>query len=163
MNRSCFNIPLCIIFFIWMNLTGCEEREDYAYLVHHPLVLKQRLARCQQEVLHQVAPCEVVFYAAANLTALAEEQQADPQQFGDRILRAQVAAMAAKKTLARAQKEFDQYEKKQASAGRQRAQEKLDEARQVYQAQRACQYRNNVNDDKGVVARYSKHDRAVPQ
>jgi hypothetical protein len=129
-----FFLVMCVF------LVGCKEKDSYSYFMHHPTVLKQKLARCQAERNQsgkEVAQCEIIMYAVVNLTALAEEQQEDPQKFGERILRAQMSAAQAKNILVIAKKKLDEYEKKRPIVKEQQAaQAKLDHAKQIYQVQK---------------------------
>ena len=82
------------IFFILLVLllTACQSHKfNYFYLMTHPKTLKQQVVYCRDphETPAKQAYCETVMYAAANFMSLTDEADAHPQQFGERILKAQ--------------------------------------------------------------------------
>lgn len=71
--------------------------------MQHPNVLKKELIKCQTDNSTQETgkQCQVVISAAQNLMQLIDEQQTDPEKFGQKIMEIQneyVASLAALKT-----------------------------------------------------------------
>lgn len=90
LNSKIALLPSFAILLLLM-LSACEQRKyTYAYLMQHPTVLKRAVAACKPESTAQTEQCEIVLYAAAQFTSLLNEQQSDPQAFGERLLRAQM-------------------------------------------------------------------------
>ncbi len=77
-------------------LAGCKPREEgdlYTYFMLHPLILKQEVALCKEKNLGEKmlsTRCEVVRRAGEQMSNLIEDQQRNPQEFGQRILSAQM-------------------------------------------------------------------------
>ncbi|MBX3709751.1 MAG: EexN family lipoprotein [Gammaproteobacteria bacterium] len=118
-------------------LTGCHEKHTYSYYMQHPEVLKKAVATCQSSRLlskEQVAQCEVILYSATNMISLINEQQADPEAFGQRIMDAQAAYIKLKDEVRKAQVSLDVLKKdKQASTSDVRAAQD-----DWYKAKKAC-------------------------
>lgn len=74
-----------------MMLAGCQQRDDnalYSHLLQHPLELKQELQNCQSDRTSD--HCKIVEKAADKIMTLREEQRRNPEEFGMRILRAEM-------------------------------------------------------------------------
>lgn len=74
-------------------LAGCRDELTTSYLMQHPLVLKKEVTYCQQlgdKTPDQVAQCKRVMQVAQDLTALIEEEQQDPEKFGEKMLKLQM-------------------------------------------------------------------------
>lgn len=81
-----------ILILLPLLLIGCKEKQSYSYYMRHPLELKKEITECQsilEKTKDQAAKCEIVMYAAMNITALINTQQQDPEKFGQHILDAQ--------------------------------------------------------------------------
>lgn len=73
-------------------LTACRANEPAdlkLYLLQHPYQLRDEIALCETSK-RDMSRCETVVAAATTMQALIEEQQKHPQEFGKRILRAQI-------------------------------------------------------------------------
>lgn len=121
---------------ITFSLFGCKERQSYTYYMRHPLVLKQEVTECQssfEKTKDQAAKCEIVMYAALNMTALINQQQQDPEKFGQRILDAQENYIKLKEAVIQASQVVDDLKSKNTSpADLRSAQDDL------YKAKKAC-------------------------
>jgi len=78
-------ISLCSL----LLLTSCKNSSlTYAYLMQHPSILQKEMMHCQLTLVEN-AECEVVKRAARDFSQLIVDRQANPEQFGERILRAE--------------------------------------------------------------------------
>jgi len=87
-------IRLMALIFVPLVLAGCNEEVTYSYLIQHPSFLQKEAARCQSYdtlTKNQEAYCEMVDRAVRDVISLINEQQEDPEGFGQRILDAQIA------------------------------------------------------------------------
>jgi len=99
-------------------LIGCKEKQSYSYYMRHPLELKNEITECQsilEKTKEQAAKCEIIMYAAMNITALVNQQQQDPEKFGQRILEAQENYAKFKLTEKQARTGLDELKNKNAS------------------------------------------------
>jgi hypothetical protein len=104
-----------LILVMLIGLTACEKKLTYSYLISHPQELKAEMDRCQTSDNNDQR-CEIVLYAAANLTAIIRDQQANPEKFGQRVMDTQVQCLADKKALQTAKANLAALQKQQASA-----------------------------------------------
>lgn len=104
-----------LVLVMLLGLSACEKKLTYSYLISHPQELKAEMDRCQTSDNNDQR-CEIVLYAAANLTAIIRDQQADPQKFGQRVMNAQVQCVADKKALQTAKEGLAALQKRGASA-----------------------------------------------
>lgn len=93
MRKTLFILGIAVIF-----LSACKERETESYFLANLGSLRQTMEACQQ--LNPVAreadkSCDVAFKAATRIDALVSEWQAAPEQFGKRIMMAQLALTEA--------------------------------------------------------------------
>jgi len=98
-------------------LIGCKEKQSYSYYMRHPLELKGEITECQsilEKTKEQAAKCEIIMYAAMNITALVNLQQQDPEKFGQRILEAQENYAKLKLTERQARNSLDELKNKNA-------------------------------------------------
>lgn len=113
-------------------LTGCNNEMSYNYLMQHPQVLRHEVTDCQSaeaKTQREISQCEIVMYAAANFNALVDEQQSDPEKFGQRIMDAEVAYIKLKADVTLAQESVATLKAKNASGkDLQTAQAALDKA-----------------------------------
>lgn len=116
-------------------LMGCSEQHTYSYLMQHPAVLKNDLTDCQssiQKTKEQAKQCEVVMNAAANVMTILNEQQQDPEKFGQRVLDMETQYEQSKSALHQAQEALENLKKNQAAAADiAAAQTKLDQQKQA--------------------------------
>jgi hypothetical protein len=86
-----FGRSLIVTFFLMLTACRASEPADLKlYLLQHPSVLRDEIARCEAPN-HDSKRCEIVAAAATDMRALVDELQKHPQDFGKRILRAQIA------------------------------------------------------------------------
>src|SRR5579862_4568582 len=120
-------------------LMSCQDKFSYSYLIKHPDVLKQEVKNCekmseqaQENIsLAQKNECESVMYAAANMISVLEEEQADPQAFGLKIMTAESALLDAKVELSKAKQNYETLKTKNVdSAMLQVAKDKTQETEQ---------------------------------
>lgn len=104
-----------LVLLMLVGLTACEKKLTYSYLISHPQELKAEMDRCQTSDNNDQR-CEIVLYAAANLTAIIRDQQADPQKFGQRVMDTQVQCVVDKKALQTAKEHLAALQKQNASA-----------------------------------------------
>lgn len=82
---------ICVIFAVSI-ISGCEDKYSYSYLIEHPLFLKEEFDRCQtmeSKAPDQQKHCDVVMQAANKLSVVMDEMQADPENFGVKIMQTQ--------------------------------------------------------------------------
>lgn len=95
--QKLFSVVICA--FAAVLLTGCESKKTVVYFMQHPMELKQQIERCeanQNQSSDEAIICRTAIYAGSSLTALINEQQANPEAFGQRILDAQNRYMQLK-------------------------------------------------------------------
>lgn len=101
---------LQLIFFSWMLilLVSCDQHQDTSDYLQHPEHLLVLVRECQMNpplTQEEAQKCKAVFYAGKEMATLVTEIQANPQQFGERMLRAQMqyAAQTSEDKTAEAQ------------------------------------------------------------
>jgi hypothetical protein len=112
-------IKTLIILSLLPVLTGCNEKQTYSYYMRNPEVLKKAVMRCQsntQTSKEDIAQCEIVLYSATKMIALVNEQQENPEKFGQRILDAEAEYVNAKEAVRKAQANVDELKNQQTSA-----------------------------------------------
>jgi len=70
-------------------LFGCDqETKDYSWYMLHPLALKEEVTTCQTNALSgkNVSQCKMIMQAAYDMTEIVNEQQREPEQFGQRVM-----------------------------------------------------------------------------
>jgi chromosome segregation ATPase len=121
-------------------LAGCNEAFTYSYLMEHPAVVKREMERCQgldEKSAEQVNQCALVLQAATDLMSILNEQQMDPENFGQRIMDSELAYTKAYDTLREAQQGVDTLKNKNASAAElQVSQDKVNKAMKSYEETR---------------------------
>lgn len=73
-------------------LSGCQDKTTNAYLLTHPDFLASQVAECQRRVPvgpDEQARCQRVMQAADTLAAFAAQLQANPEGFGQAIMKAE--------------------------------------------------------------------------
>lgn len=120
-------------------LTGCEKTYDYSYLMQHPQVLKKEIGRCQGDGYispNKVEYCKIVMYAGENMLSILQQEQDNPEKFGERILTIETAVAKAKIALDDAQKAYQALKEKQAGEDTvSKAKEKRDRLEKIYNDQ----------------------------
>lgn len=131
---------LIAVIFVTVFLMGCQEQQlTYSYLMQHPDIVKEKVEQCESQSFaeksqEQIAQCKIVMNAATNLMSIMSTQQQDPEQFGQKILDAEMASAKAKQELIDAQKKLDAFKGKEApSAELKAANEKLQQAHKNFQ------------------------------
>lgn len=84
MNKILFKIK-------WLSLTivllsGCQQTQNYDYLMQHPAVLQKEYASCRGEA---TAQCDEVVRAAEDFRVLIHQRSDNPELFGQQIMQAQ--------------------------------------------------------------------------
>lgn len=79
---------------------GCKSQEklNSAYFMHHPKLLQEEALHCQSlenKTQDEITFCDIVMSAASSFAAIVEEQQADPEKFGQKIMAAEGACVKA--------------------------------------------------------------------
>jgi len=118
-------------------LVGCNEKKTHSYYMRHPKVLEKDLTECQtysEKSSEQIAQCQTVKYAAANMMSLINELQANQEKFGQRIINAEANYVKLKATVAQAKHTLDELKYKQVSAAEIRAAQD-----DLYKAKNACE------------------------
>lgn len=112
-------------------LTGCKDKISDTYLKEHPAFLIQEVDRCQamqSKTEAQSAQCDIIMNAAVSLKPIVDEQQSEPEKFGQRVLDAEMAYAKMKVDLNAASQAVQSLRAKNASSVEiQTAQAKLDE------------------------------------
>lgn len=128
-----FLVPFILI------LTGCKEKLSYSYLIRHPNVLKQAVVNCQsldEKAANEVEQCQIVMNAAADLILVINEQQEDPEKFGQQILTTEEVCVKAKEELQKTQQTLNAVKgKKILGSELQTAENNLIKAKKNYQEQ----------------------------
>ncbi len=130
---------LVLSIFLSIVLVGCQEDLTYSFLMQHPNALKKAVADCQEvnNSPEQSKQCEIVMFAAANMMSILNDQQANPEQFGQRVMDAEFACVKAKQELVAAQLALVDLQAKHASsADIKTAQDKVDQAKKTLDTQR---------------------------
>jgi predicted RNase H-like nuclease (RuvC/YqgF family) len=131
-SRLRWFFPVILAFF----LVACDQEYTYFYYMEHPFVLKKAVANCEaneEKTEAQDMQCEVVMKAADNITKLIEEQQINPEAFGQHVLEMQIKQMELKAEVDEAQ---SRLQKEQASTTEKtEAQMRLNELQKDYQDQ----------------------------
>ena len=79
-------IKMCVLFVSVFILSGCNENQNYDYLMEHPEQLEKAYAHCRT----QPAPgCDEVVRAAEDFSSLIEQHNENPELVGLQIMRAQ--------------------------------------------------------------------------
>lgn len=95
-------VKIIILLLFDLGLIACQEDLSYSYLVEHPTFLQMKVAECQTQQKttdYAVKQCVAILTAAADVDALLNEQRANPQQFGFRIMIAEIDLVIAKRKL----------------------------------------------------------------
>ncbi|VVC76239.1 hypothetical protein AQUSIP_15450 [Aquicella siphonis] len=125
-----------IILFAPVLLAGCKDKASYSYYMQHPAALKAAVTSCQSEynkTADRAAECEIVLFAAENMISLINEQQENPEKFGQRILTAQMDYMVLKQRAAEADQSYQQLKNTHAPDARLRTAKD-----DLYKAKKAC-------------------------
>lgn len=116
-------------------LTGCEEKISYSYLMEHPQKLQKEVEKCEENN-SATEECKIVSYAANNVMMLINEQQADPEKFGDKLLQQQTELGELKIKINSAQQKLSQLKMQKENAEKiKAAQNNLEEMQKQYQDQ----------------------------
>lgn len=133
-------IKKIILIAISVGLMGCSQKTTYSYLIEHPTELKNQFDACQsleQKSPDQVTQCEEVTRAAAYVSAVINEQQQNPEAFGQKVLDIEAANVKLEKAVEEAQQNIAALKAKQASASElQSAQQALASAESQLNTQR---------------------------
>ena len=113
--------------------TEAEKNDDY--YMQHPLELKQAIMACQGSFVQGVkaAHCDMMMRAAVNMEAIVNQQQEDPERFGQRILHAEETLAQLKLAMIEAGKKAEDSHLSPAES--KRAQDDLDNAKKAYDKQ----------------------------
>lgn len=117
-NRLAVFSPVIFILFLPLLLNGCRDKKTYSYYMQHPAALSGAIARCQSEpekTGDKAAECEIVMFAAENMISLINEQQDNPEKFGQRILDAQMAYSTLKQQADEASQSYQRLQMAHAS------------------------------------------------
>lgn len=118
-------------------LVACNEKKTHSYYMQHPKVLEKDFTECQsnnEKSSDQIAQCETVKYAAANMMSLINEVQTDQEKFGQRIINEEANYAKLKATVLQAKNTLEQLKRKQASSAEIRAAQD-----DLYKAKTACE------------------------
>lgn len=124
-------------FFLLLALSGCNEKITYSYLMEHPLYVKQEVGRCQtidHKSSADKAHCEMVMVAATALMSMINEEQENPEKFGQKVMETELAYTKAKEQQAQAIQLFQELKARNASST-----EVLSAQEKLNQAEKTCQ------------------------
>jgi predicted membrane protein len=128
------------LFILISALVGCKQELTYSYLMKHPNVLKQEVAECQsidEKSNENIKQCQITMNAAADLILIINEQQDDPEKFGQKILDSEIAAAKAKEKMYNAQQVLNRLKSENSpEAEIKAAQNELHQAREDYKQRR---------------------------
>ncbi len=134
------SIKVVSLIVLALMVSGCKNKKSLTYLMQHPHYVQEEIKKCQpgerlsQDKAHY---CDLVLYAAANLTSLINEMEEDPQEFGARILREQIKFANTKQTLELAEKNMASLKSQSLpSTELQKAQAQLNEIKKSYHEQK---------------------------
>lgn len=85
-----YKLSIILIVLILL-LSSCEVELTEDYLIENPQSLEQAAIRCEQNDNNNLSECEIVKKVMTDLMMLSDEQSADPEKFGEKILRTQMA------------------------------------------------------------------------
>lgn len=121
-------------------LAGCQEKMTSTYLMQHPDELKQAITDCQamnEKTKEQASQCETVMYAAANMLSIVNEQQENPEKFGQRIMETEGTYVKATDELREDQRALaDLQAKKVSPAELTAAEDKMEKAKKAVDEKR---------------------------
>lgn len=100
-------------------LSGCQTDITYSYLMAHPREIRQAMDGCESSSSlssERNAQCQVVFKAAADAQSLINDMLQDRQQFGQKILDAQMTCVTIKAQMKEAKQTLNQLKATNAEA-----------------------------------------------
>lgn len=126
--------PLMVVILCFFTLTGCKEKVTYSYLISHPKFLEKEINRCRND--GETEDCKIVLSAATDLNDIINEQQMDPEKFGQKILDAEYECVLAKEALVKETQIFNDLKEKNSNpADVQKAQVALRSLQAAYDEQ----------------------------
>src|SRR5437868_15290459 len=76
--------------FITLMLSACHEpAKNESWYLLHPQVLQKDILACQAETIKDNSQCEMITRAAVKMSEIVNQQQAEPEKFGQSIMSAQ--------------------------------------------------------------------------
>jgi hypothetical protein len=113
-------IKLACLAGLVFTLSGCEDQNNYQYLVTHPAVLKKRMEACtaasKSASNEEKQRCAIVVNASTKFMTVVAEQQIDAEKFGVRILTAESDYAVAKAKVAQLQVDLNTLKSGQGTA-----------------------------------------------
>jgi len=106
------------LFLLAPALFACSNEErNYAWYMQHPLELRQEITKCQSRFSqnNSQTKCEMIMHAALNMTAIVNQQQTQPEKFGQRVLDAEERLGQLKLLVISAQQAVTELKNKNAS------------------------------------------------
>lgn len=93
-----------VTFLILVSVTAsCHYEYDEIYLSEHPQALKKAVERCRETSDGNLSPyCTRVMHVASNLVSLINEQQEDPENFGQKIMEKEAQYVQLKQAVEKA-------------------------------------------------------------
>jgi hypothetical protein len=106
-----------LIIVVCFGISACHADRTRAYLLTHPEELKKEIEVCHEPGIQTAEHnhyCEMVMSAADSFIKMLNEQQRDPENFGMRVMDAQIACAGKKQALDDAQHHLDYLLKQRA-------------------------------------------------
>jgi beta-N-acetylglucosaminidase len=127
-------IRIISLFFLTIVLTACDKKMTYSYLMTHPQVLQTAVEKCQEDNSDEET-CRVVSYAANNMITIINEQQKDPEKFGEKLMQSQWQLSDLEQKMQMAKAKLNTL--KTSSSNLKTAQKDFAEAQKAYQDKKA--------------------------
>lgn len=128
-----------------VGLSACDssdQADTYSYLLMHPHILKREMNACQKQVQIGEEPtthCGLVDKAASQMMELIEEQQKNPEKFGQDVLLLQLQASTIEQDVNAAREQVNKLRAQHASS------KLIDDAESAYAE--SLKLQNTINDN----------------
>lgn len=124
-----------IFFFIFFFIVGCKKEWTYTDLIEQPALLDQQIEQC--ETTHEATEekafqCSLVMQASTYFSSLVNQQKENPEQFGERILQAEMLVAEIEEELRNQEKQLKFQNETQEQL--KKTQSRLEETRALYEA-----------------------------
>ncbi len=128
-------MPYIFIIFITIFLISCKKPITQDYLLEHPVELRKEFTKCQQNA-EDTSYCDAVIQSAQEFAKLSNQQQSNPEDFGQQVLLAQEQLVVLQGRLGIAQNNYQTLQSNQNSNPELKlAEDKLLIAKNAYQVQ----------------------------
>src|SRR3990167_707662 len=127
---------LILVSALFAGLTACRQELTFTYLIEHPVLLKKEIAKCQvmsQPSADEMVRCKQLQTIADPFFSAVNDQQEDPEKFGQLILMTQTACVEAKQEFLKSQQQLDTLKSRDAASNEiDDAEKQLNQAKKRY-------------------------------